>query len=335
MAEHRNTVATVRLVLKVCEAKGIDSNDLLKAAGIDPAVVADVDGEVSFTQMRAFWQNAYQLSGDSMLAMHAGQQAEVGAYKCLDYIWVHGATFGEAMSKFIRYFGLINTWIGWETLESGDAVIARMSPKAGVMPPPTPELVWAIFTVRARLLLGERWSPQWLSLPTPEPEDPEPHNRFFCCPMYYDAPTTDFVVNRKSWDAELENADQQLARIMEEHARLLMASRPMPDDLVGQVRQQIVRGMDGSKATREDVAKGLHISVRTLQRRLDEHGIVFSDLVDEVRQELAKKHLQAGELTLTEIGFLLGFSEQSSFTRAFKRWTGKTPLEFRRACSVR
>jgi AraC-like DNA-binding protein len=153
--------------------------------------------------------------------------------------------------------------------------------------------------------------------------------------MYYDASTTDFVVDRKSWDAELENADQQLARIMEEHARLLMASRPMPDDLVGQVRQQIVRGMDGSKATREDVAKGLHISVRTLQRRLDEHGIVFSDLVDEVRQELAKKHLQAGELTLTEIGFLLGFSEQSSFTRAFKRWTGKTPLEFRRACSVR
>jgi AraC-like DNA-binding protein len=334
MAEHRNTVATVRLVLKACEATGVDSNDLLKAAGIDPAVVADVDGEVSFTQMRAFWQNAYKLSGDPFLAMHAGQQAEVGAYNCLDYIWVHSSTFGEAMSKFIHYFGLINTWIGWDTLESDDAVIARMSPKAGVMPPPTPELVWAIYTVRARLLLGEDWSPQSLSLPTPEPEDPKPHNSFFRCPIDYDAPTTDFVIDRKSWDAELENADQQLARIMEQHAQLLMASRPLPDDLVGQVRQQIVRSLDGTKVTREDLAKGLHMSVRTLQRRLDENGIVFSDLVDEVRQELAKKHLNAGELTLTEIGFLLGFSEQSSFTRAFKRWTGKTPLEFRRASSA-
>ena len=118
---------------------------------------------------------------------------------------------------------------------------------------------------------------------------------------------------------------------MEQHAQLLMASRPMPDDLIGQVRQQIVRGLDSGKITREDVAKRLHMSVRTLQRRLDDNGIVFSDLVDEIRKEMAKSYLQAGELTLTEIGFLLGFAEQSSFTRAFKRWTGQTPLEFRRA----
>lgn len=110
-----------------------------------------------------------------------------------------------------------------------------------------------------------------------------------------------------------------------------MANRPMPDDLVGKVRQQIVRGLDSGKVTREDVASGLHMSARTLQRRLDENGIVFSDLVDEVRRQLASHHLRANELTLTEIGFLLGFAEQSSFTRGFKRWTGKTPKEFRRA----
>lgn len=131
MAEHRNTVATVRLVLKACAAKDVDANDLLKAADIDPAVV---DGEVSFAQMRAFWQLAYKLSRDPFPAMHAGQQAEIRAYKCLDYIWVHGSTFGEAMSKFMRYAGLVNTWIGWETLENDDTVTVRMSPKAGFMP---------------------------------------------------------------------------------------------------------------------------------------------------------------------------------------------------------
>jgi AraC-like DNA-binding protein len=67
-----------------------------------------------------------------------------------------------------------------------------------------------------------------------------------------------------------------------------------------------------------------------MQRRLDEHGVTFADLLDEVRAELAKNKLVGSDLSLAEIGFLLGFSEQSSFTRAFKRWTGKTPLEYRR-----
>jgi AraC-like DNA-binding protein len=68
-----------------------------------------------------------------------------------------------------------------------------------------------------------------------------------------------------------------------------------------------------------------------MQRRLDEHGVAFVDLLDEVRAQLAKNKLQGSDLSLAEIGFLLGFSDQSSFTRAFKRWTGQTPKEYRQA----
>ena len=162
------------------------------------------------------------------------------------------------------------------------------------------------------------------------PPDPQQHADFFKTKVQYDSPSGEFVVSLDCWNRELPGSDQQLMKVLDEHARMLLAQRPLPDDFVGKVRQEIVRDLHGGEATRDSIAKRLNVSPRTMQRRLDEHGVTFADLLDEVRAELAKNKLIGSDLSLAEIGFLLGFSEQSSFTRAFKRWTGKTPLEYRR-----
>ena len=331
MIEHRNTTATVRLVLKACDAAGVDTDELLRLADIDRGTAENPDGEVTFNQMRSFWQHAFRLSKDPFLGMHATEHLQVGDYKCLDYLTLNAPSVGGSLSNFCRYLPLINTWINLKAEEADNGWVITMSPNAGVIPPHSYELVFSIFTQRMRQLTQDSWSPQEIHFPFSSPDNAAPHQQFFTTTIHYDAPVAEFIVSQEDWDTKLENSDQQLLKVMDDHARMIMSQRPIPEDFVGEVRRQIVRELHGGEANKENIAEQLHMSPRTLQRRLDNNGIAYADLLDEVRQELAKTKLQNSDLSLAEIGFLLGFSEQSSFNRAFKRWTGKTPREYRKA----
>ncbi|MDH5179020.1 MAG: AraC family transcriptional regulator [Gammaproteobacteria bacterium] len=334
MAEHRNTTITVRMVLKACAQAGVDTDELLRVSEIERVVAEHPDGEVTFNQMRNFWQNAFRLSGNPFLGMSTAQQVEIGDYKCIDYLTLNAATLGDSMENFCRYMILLNTWIGWEIDKQADRVILRMLPNAGVIPPHSYEFVFSIYIKRARQVTRDDWAPGRIRFPFPAPSDLQPHQDYFQCTVEYDAPAGEIEIDTDSWNQTLPNSDLQLLKVMDEHARLLMSQRLLPDDFVGQVRQQIVRALHGGDAQRDTIAKQLNMSPRTLQRRLEENGIAFVELLDEVRTELARNKLQNSDLSLAEIGFLLGFSEQSSFNRAFKRWTGKTPKEYRRDNSV-
>ena len=329
MVEHRNTTATVRLVMKACEASGIDIDELLDASNIDRKVAEDADGEVNVIQMKAFWEHAYHLSGDPYLGMHAAEYLEVGTYKCLDYLTIYAKTIGESLANYGKYIDLINTWLGMEFFEDNDCIRIRLTSDLGVIPPQSFEFVYAMLTLRLRLVANPDWAAHSISFPFEEPPDPEKHREFFQTDITYNATVGEFVVSSADWNRQLLNSDDQLMKVLDEHARLLLSNRVLPDDFIGQVRQEIVRDLHGGSAQRDIIAKRLNMSPRTLQRRLDENGISYADLLDDVRQTLAKDKLHDGDLSIGEIGFLLGFSEQSSFSRAFKRWTNQSPADYR------
>lgn len=329
MVEHRNTTITVRMVLQACESAGVNTEELLKLAEIDRETVDDPDGEVTFNQMRAFWQNAFRLSNDAFLGMNAARQVKIGDYKCIDYLTLNAATIGDSIENFCRFMILVNTWIGWEFEKEADRVIVRMVPNAGVIPPHSYEFVLSMYVKRVRETTTEDWAPSLVRFPFPAPPDLQPHQDYFNTLIEYDAPAGELIFSKESWSQPLPNADAQLLKVMDEHAKHLLSQRVLPDDFVGQVRREIIRELHGGLASRDTIAKNLNMSPRTLQRRLEDNGVAFAELMDDVRAELAKNKLQGSDLSLAEIGFLLGFSEQSSFNRAFKRWTGKTPKEYR------
>lgn len=329
MTEHRNTTATVRMVLKACKAAGVDTDELLNVSGIDRKTAEHPDGEVTFEQMRAFWKNAFHMSGDPQLAIHAAEQVEVGDYKCLDYLTIHASTVAQSLENYCRYLLLINTWIAWDIIKEKDTVTLQMLPAAGIIPPLSYEFVFSIYARRMRLLTDDNWAPALVKFPFPPPADLQVHRDFFKSDIQYDAAVGEFIVSMDCWNRKLPGGDEHLLQILDEHAKMLLSQRPLPDDFVGKIKQEIIKDLHGGEATRDTIANRLGMSPRTLQRRLDEQGIAFAELLDEVRAELAKNKLQGSDLSLSEIGFLLGFSEQSSFTRAFKRWTGKTPREYR------
>jgi len=111
---------------------------------------------------------------------------------------------------------------------------------------------------------------------------------------------------------------------------MLLDQLPSPADVVGRVREAIEAELRGGDPRLESIARRLAMSPRTLQRRLRDHGVLFNDVLDAMRFRAAKSYLAKRDVAAREVAYLLGFAEQSSFNRAFKRWSGQTPVDYRR-----
>ncbi len=125
-------------------------------------------------------------------------------------------------------------------------------------------------------------------------------------------------------------SDPGLCVILDRYAEELLAKLPQTNSIVDRVRQELSVGLRGGQVRLEAIAHTLEVEPRTLQRKLREAGISYQELLDEMRRELSIHYLKEEHISVYEVAFLLGFAETSAFHRAFKRWTGKTPSEFRR-----
>ena len=157
------------------------------------------------------------------------------------------------------------------------------------------------------------------------------HVRIFGCPVQFGAESTGIVISRAVWDTPVERGDSGLAAVLDRHAQMLIAQLPQVSDAIAEVRATIQDQLKGGDPTLNTVARKLGTSRRSLQRRLADENLTYAQVLDDVRSTMARAYLAQRELSIAEVAYLLGFSEQSSFTRAFRRWTATSPAEFRRA----
>lgn len=329
MLEHRNTTATVRAVLKAAEDAGVNADQLLREAGIDSAVAHDPDGEVTLQTMKTFWETAYKMSGDPYLALNAGVSAAHGSYKTIDYLLLSATTLGEGLGSFIKHLRLINTWLNYQVEEDDSGFHLVLRSQIGPVPFPAVEVTFAILVERCRKMHGNDWSPlrvDFLHVPSGEPGF---YRGYFRCPVNFSQETARLSINREEWNRSLPSGNEGLFRVLVDHAALLSADRPLPDDLVARAQQEVLRSLSDGVPEIEEISATLGVGVRTLQRRLSDQVATFSRLVDQVRQNQAVNLVTAQSMSLSEIAYFLGFSDQSAFSRAFKRWTGETPKGFR------
>lgn len=162
------------------------------------------------------------------------------------------------------------------------------------------------------------------------PGDTSAHQAYFGCLVHYNADRDALEVSTESLSAPNRLGDASISEFFEAHLDNELAELAGHEGLERRVRIQISQALSEGVPTVARVAQRLAMSPRTLQRRLSQQGHAFQDLVDEARQELAERLLRRTDYALAEVAFLTGFSEQSTFTRAFKRWSGQTPASFRR-----
>ena len=167
----------------------------------------------------------------------------------------------------------------------------------------------------------------------PAPSRTETYARIFGCPVKFGQPRAALVMKREALSEPVTHADAILLSVLEDHADRLIAETPKLDQgLESKVRAVLRNEMKGGTVSAEQVAKRLGLSARTLQRRLDACSTSYAEVLANERLAVAEGYLKKGEISLDEIAWLLGFSEQSAFARAFRRWTGKSPGAWRQEC---
>ena len=333
MWSRSGTVLSVssRAMVAACERLGLDTNALLRSVGIPRETLDDPDARIEATRVGALWAKAYEVSGDPVLSLHAAEACPIGAYKVIDFMSANAGTVGEAFRYAARYFPLINTAIRLPIDESGDPVMFEIVDETGPegVTRPYAEYCFAAFLLHVRGDTGVEFPIREVAFVHRRPADIREHERVFGCPVRFETKRNGMSIDRAIWDTPTRGADPGMLQVLIEHADLLLQKLPKGPDLVERTRKAIGERLRGGDSSLESVARALGTSGRSLQRHLQDLGYSYSALADEVRAATAKLYLEQPDIAVSEVAYLLGFADPSTFNRAFKRWTGSTPAHSR------
>ncbi|GMV20075.1 MAG: HTH-type transcriptional regulator VirS [Acidimicrobiia bacterium] len=330
------TVSTTssRALLLACRELGLDQDSLLAAACLTVAEVEDPDGRLPVERVGKLWNAAFESSGDDSLGLRIARAVPFGAYRVIDFLAASAPTVGESLKRVARYFPLINSAIGWSIDTADDRVRMRLSPIDATkptldMPRAYTEFALAVTVLHCRHSTGIHWPLIDVTFPFDPPASTALHETTFGCAIRFGTSHASFSVAADTWRMPHRSASVDLLQTLEAHASRLMDDIGATRQATLRVTQAIVDELEGGDPTLATVARRLAMSPRTLQRRLDDEGTSFAEVLDRTRQQIAKSYVADRGLALTEVAFLLGFSEPSAFTRAWQRWFGQSPRAYR------
>ena len=300
----------------------------LGASDLTPEQLADPDARVSASQFCVAWAELRRLSGDPQIALRMAERIPPGAFGVVEYVCRCARTLGEALRHWVRYLNLLDDAVLVGLVEEGDEVCLRVLRESEAPAPASHELCFALLVARARALSLSPVRVTRVDFAHRAPGDPGAYRRSFDAPVHFGAPSTQLLFPRSAFDAPLATADPHLLAILSRHADELQEKHRGDPPLTAQVQRALRSALRSDEASVEQIAARLGMTARSLQRRLKDENQSFQTLREGVRHELAVRYLD-DDLAIAEISFLLGFSEPSAFFRAFKRWTGLTPIESR------
>lgn len=297
------------------------------ATDLTPELLADPDARVSPAQLCVAWAEAVRLSGDPRLALGIASAIPGGAFGIVEYVCRSAATLGAALSQWVRYLNLLNDSVEVGVVEEGGRACVRVLVDSEAPAPAAHELCLAILAARIREITAVQVRVLAAEF-THRVAEGAAYDQWFGAPVRFGAPSTQLVFEQSALAVPLVTADPNLLAILSRLADEKSAQMSGDPPLTAQVRRVLGIALRSNDAQIERVARELGLTARSLQRRLKDEGSSFQSMREDVRRRLAQRYLD-DDLAITEISFLLGFSEPSAFFRAFKRWTGLTPVESR------
>ncbi len=317
------------LLWKYLEHCDIDPAPIYKRAGIDPEVISNSNARINVEHMDSVWNEAVKLIDDPTFGVKMVQYWHPSMMGALGYAWLVSSTLRRAMHRIDRYIHTVTE--GLETkLEDTPAGLRLSFFIVGDMTlqPQQHTLIIAVIMHMCRFNYGDELVASQIHLARPAPEDPKDILDFFQTDVHFDAEVNSITITRADSDIELSSSNKQIA-LMHDEMLMKYLVEIKQGDIVQQVQSIILDNLPDGQVTDKLVASELNLSERSMQRRLKEHKTTFRYLLDSVREMVAKQYIENPVNRMSDIAFLLGFSEQSAFSRAFKKWTGKSPVEYR------
>ena len=325
-------LATATTVLwKLLEASGHDPEPVYREAGIDPATLKTPGGRIRYRSVRRIWETAAAIIDDPCFGLQAPRFWHPSYLHALGYAWLASHSLRDALGRLVRYLHILSEAGGISLLPAGDTFTLGVDmTSAGMWVPAQVDATMAVILHMCRLNFGERLEPLAVHFCHPAPSCSQVYRDFFRSTVEFEADSDRMIFRRSDVDQHLPGSNPHIARANDQVMISYLASLPRTD-IVHRTKAGIIDMLPSGDVTDEKVARELGLSTRSLQRRLGESGTTFRTLLDEIRKDLAMNYLRDADIELSEIAFLLGFSEQSAFSRAFKRMTGRPPREVRAA----
>ncbi|MEM7043840.1 MAG: AraC family transcriptional regulator ligand-binding domain-containing protein [Pseudomonadota bacterium] len=306
---------------------------MLQSVGVDPDAPVDpkrmiLDSDYYGLCERVVREDAHGVS----MPLRVGASMRCDDYGAFGLAWKSAVDLRGSYQRAERY-GRVLTSVSAYEVRSEHGRVYMMLHREGErrlgLRISNEQTVVAITEI-SREVSQRSFSPDAVYFKHPSPGDISAHEAYFGCPVHYGSDRDALEVSEELLSATNRLGDASISEFFDAHLDKELAALADDQGLDRRVRIQIAQALSEGVPTVADVADRLGLSGRTLQRRLSERGHAFQDLVDEARRDLAERLLRRTDYALAEVAFLTGFSEQSTFTRAFKRWSGRTPATYRR-----
>jgi len=319
------------LLIERAERMGANRADLLAQAGLTEAILAEPDTRIAAARHWDLWRAVIEQLPDPALGVKLGSNVHIRQAGLVGYSMLHSPSLDHAIERLVRYERILEDTTNLALEPEGNEVrlvVEEPLPLSGLRQPIESDV--AAMVTCFREITGVERLPLNVQLPYPRPATIEPYRPVLGDSIEFGASQAAIVFAAADMTLPVVARDETLCSYLDDHANRILehlGSRSYAE----QVQRVLWDELSEGQPTIKTVAKALGTSTRTLQRRLSDEGVTFAELLDTFRRRMASELLQRHDLAVYEVAFLLGYSEPSTFFRAFRRWTGMSPLKYREA----
>ncbi len=325
------TLGTIApLIAQALQRYEIDPEPLFKIVYVDYQQIHDPEFRIQTLRMQKLWKLCIDETEDESFGLIVAEQMQPVALQGLGFAWLASDTLYDAFSRLARFDKLLNTLLEVnveETDQSFDLYFSGTERWPDFVHAAT-DCALAIIVNMCRITFGRDIAPQNVHMQRDKPESTRVFDSVFRCPIRYGTEKLFLSFDKSLVKQPLPMANPELAR-QNDQTVIQYLSRFEKNSIIMKVRANIIDKLPAGTPDQESIASSLNLSLRSLQRKLKDEETSYRNLLEDTRRQLAMEYIKESHRTISEITFLLGFTEPSNFTRAFKRWTGHSPAEFR------
>ena len=309
---------------------GISPEPIFKETGIESAKFHLPGARVSVENIDKLWDRAIAATGDQWIGFKVGENFTPVDFFVLGHAWLASATLADALQRLCRYGNIVSTDMrSLELRKQGDcyALIETYSDNI-LRPGQVSEDAGYVALLKLCDIISRRTvRPVSVSLPIPIANKSTHYDELFQCPVNYGKVPEVWLFSADDIEEPLTGSIPDVASATDGIAARYLASLDQ-GAVATAVRQLLIDLLPGGSVDQEKIAYSLHRSASTLQRQLNAEGTSYREILESTRRSLSEQYLENGEYSQAQIAFMVGFSDQSNFSRAFKRWTGLNPRQF-------
>lgn len=323
-------VAYAAELVELMGEEGVSPGKALRGTGLSRASLRDRDALITSEQQRRIYENAQALSRKPGLGLRLGARLRAGHHGVLGHALLCSENVRQALRILVRFTAIRGSFLGFRLRIQGRfaILVAFDAMPLGRLHQMAVEEMLALLAQKEPWAAGPLLRPTEIRIDYPAPAHRAMYERLLECPIRFGADAVEWCFPEKHLDAPLELSNAEMARLCEQRCEMILTRLGAAGGFVDRVRMELLSDPHRFPDL-EAVARELHISPRTLRRKLKEEGSSFREVLSQVRKNLALEYLEQSNLSMGEIAALLSYEDAANFSRAFRRWMGDTPGGYR------